>query len=108
MATAILKGTGATVTRTKRVPGVYVDRQEYNDHKNSMFSFMGGILLFVVITFVVEITSMHRNYAQDKALALQNNQLNKDYFEKILELQREVDELRTDSAVLRAKNSFLK
>lgn len=95
-------------SRGGAVAGTPVPREEFESHKSFTFWFMGGVLVFVVGTFLIEVNSIHRNYAQDKALALQNNQLNKDYFEKVLLLQHQYDELKLELAVLKAKNPFLK
>lgn len=57
---------------------------------------MASVVIFVVVTFWLELSSMHRNYQQDKSLMLQNNQLNKDYFDKILFLNNEVQDMQNE------------
>ena len=69
---------------------------------------MVGIVIFVVVTFWIELSAMHRNYEQDKPILLQNNQLNKDYFDKILFLNNEIQDIKTQVEVLKARNSYLK
>ena len=95
-------------SRGGAVAGTPVPREEFESHKSFTFWFMGGVLVFVVGTFLIEVNSMHRNYAQDKALALQNNQLNKDYFEKVLQLQNQIHEQKSELELLKARNVFLK
>jgi|SRR3989344_8033340 len=82
--------------------------EKQKSDQNLILAIMAGVVLVVVITFWVETTAMHRNYVQDKSLLLQNNQLNKDYFEKVLFLNNEIQDLKTQIEVLRAKNSYLK
>ena len=76
--------------------------------QNLLLTIMVGVVFFVVITFFIELSAMHRNYAQDKSILQQNNQLNKDYFEKVLFLNNEVHVLKTQIEVLKARNPYLK
>ncbi|MEW6407801.1 MAG: hypothetical protein AB1465_03865 [Patescibacteria group bacterium] len=73
-----------------------------------LLAIMAGIVVFVVVTFWIEIIAVHRNYNQDKSVILQNNQLNKDYFDKVLLLNNEIQDLKTQIEVLKARNSYLK
>lgn len=105
---SIVKGTATSVKAGRSVTGVFVGREEFDSHKSFILVFTSAVMLFVVVTFLMEISSMHRNYEQDKSLALQNNQLNKDYFDKVLLLQNQVNELKNQYDVLKARNSYLK
>ncbi|OGF80663.1 hypothetical protein A2W48_01160 [Candidatus Giovannonibacteria bacterium RIFCSPHIGHO2_12_44_12] len=78
------------------------------EKQNLLLWIMGGIVVVVVITFWMETNNMHINYVQDKSILLQNNQLNKDYFDKVLFLNNEVKDLKTQIEVLRARNPYLK
>ncbi|MFA7191846.1 MAG: hypothetical protein WC089_00905 [Candidatus Paceibacterota bacterium] len=81
--------------------------KQKNDNK-LLLNIMIAVVIFVVITFWIELSSMHRNYEQDKSLMLQNNELNKDYFDKVLLLNNEIQDIKTNLEVLKAKNSYLK
>jgi len=73
-----------------------------------LFGIMAGVVIFVVVTFWIELLSMNRTYEQDKTALLQNNQQNKDYFDKVLLLNNEIQDFNTQLEVLKAKNSYLK
>jgi len=82
--------------------------EKQKSDQNILLGIMAGVVIFVVITFWIELSALHRNYAQDKSLMLQNNQLNKDYFDKVLFLNNEIQNIKTQIEVLRARNSYLK
>jgi hypothetical protein len=103
------------ITKIIRSSGIanqhLVPRDEWNLHKeqihkdnNLLMTIMASLVAFVAITFIVEIAAMHRNYASDKSLALQNNQLNKDYFDKVLLLQTQISDLKTQLEITKVKN----
>ncbi|MCK9578401.1 hypothetical protein M0R01_02830 [bacterium] len=73
-----------------------------------IFMLMVGIIVFVVVTFLIEVTCMNLNYIQDKTILLQYNQQNKDYFDKVLLLNNEIQDMKIKSEVLKAKNPYLK
>lgn len=82
--------------------------EKQKSDQNILLAIMAGVVIFVVITFWIELSAMHRNYEQDKPILLQNNQLNKDYFDKVLFLNNEIQDLKTQIEVLKARNSYLK
>lgn len=86
--------------------------EKQKSDQNILLGIMAGVVIFVAVTFWIETSAVHRNYAQDKSIllqtSLQNNQLNKDYFDKVLFLNNEVQNLKIQLEVLRAKNSYLK
>ena len=68
--------------------------EKQKSDQNILLAVMAGIMIFVVVTFWIELSAMHRNYEMDKSILLQNNQLNKDYFEKVLFLSDQINELK--------------
>lgn len=82
--------------------------EKQRSDQNLLLAIMAGVVIFVVVTFWLELSAMHRNYIQDKSLLLQNNQLNKDYFDKVLLLNNEIQDLKTQIEVLKARNPNLK
>jgi|GEM_PF-3076899 len=76
--------------------------------QNILLAIMAGVVIFVVVTFWIELSAIHRNYEQDKTILLQSNQQNKDYFDKVLFLNNEFQEVKTQLEILKAKNSYLK
>lgn len=82
--------------------------EKQKSDQNILLIIMAGVVIFVVITFWIELSAVHRNYEQDKSILLQNNQLNKDYFDKVLFLNNEIQDIKTQVEVLRAKNPYLK
>ncbi|OGD31878.1 hypothetical protein A3C91_00375 [Candidatus Azambacteria bacterium RIFCSPHIGHO2_02_FULL_52_12] len=82
--------------------------EKQKSDQNILLVIMAGVVIFIVVTFWLELYAVNRNYAQDKSLMLQNNQLNKDYFDKVLFLNNEIQDLKTKIEVLRARNSYLK
>ena len=96
---------------SKIIPNEYYNNdlaEKQKSDQNILLGIMAGVVIFVVITFWIELSALHRNYAQDKSLMLQNNQLNKDYFDKVLFLNNEIQNIKTQIEVLRARNSYLK
>ena len=69
---------------------------------------MGGVVIFVVISFFIELVNLHIDYAQDKSLAEQNNEIIKDYSDQILQLNNKIQSLSTQLQLLEAKNPYLK
>ncbi|MDD5739065.1 MAG: hypothetical protein PHY72_04080 [Candidatus Pacebacteria bacterium] len=82
--------------------------EKQKSDQNILLAIMAGVVIFVVITFWIELSATHRNYEQDKTILLQNNQLNKDYFDKVLFLNNEIQDFKAQIEVLRARNSYLK
>lgn len=82
--------------------------EKQRSDQNILMAIMAGVVIFVVVTFWIELSAVHRNYGQDKSILLQNNQLNKDYFDKVLFLNNEVQDIKTQMEVLKARNSYLK
>jgi len=100
---------GGNVVSPFNAKQAFDDLSDKQDRDRSLFSWiMSGIVIFVVITFWIELSGMHRNYEQDKSLMLQNNQLNKDYFEKVLFLNNEIQDIKIQFEVFRARDSYLK
>lgn len=100
---------GGTVTATP------ISREEFaalSEKQRSdqylLLTIMSAVVTFVVVTFWIEISAMHRNYAQDKSILSQCNQQNKDYFDKVLFLNNELQDIKMQFEVLKAKNSYLK
>jgi hypothetical protein len=58
--------------------------EKQKSDQNILLVIMAGVVIFVVITFWIELSSMHRNYEQDKTILLQMNQQNSSYFDKVL------------------------
>ncbi len=82
--------------------------EKQKSDQNILLVIMAGVVIFVVITFWIELSATHRNYEQDKSILLQNNQLNKDYFDKVLFLNNEIQDIKIQIEVLKARNSYLK
>ena len=82
--------------------------EKQKSDQNILLIIMAGVVIFVVVTFWIELSTMHRNYTQDKTILLQNNQLNKEYFDKVLFLNNEIQDLKTQIEILKARNSYLK
>ena len=82
--------------------------EKQKSDQNILLVIMAGVVIFVVITFWIELVSMHKNYEQDKSILLQSSQQNKDYFDKVLFLNNEIQNIKTQIDVLKARNSYLK
>jgi len=82
--------------------------EQQKSDKNTLWIIMTGVVIFVVVTFLVELITLSINYSQDKSILLQNNQLNKDYFDKVLFLNNEVQDVKTQIETLKARNPYLK
>lgn len=83
-------------------------RQEQQSDKHLLLQVMSGIVIFVAITFTVEVVFLHMNYAQDKYLCTLNNEIVRDYTQSSVENIRTLNEIRTDFEILKARNSYLK
>lgn len=86
----------------------FATKEDVQRSQNFLMAIIVGIVVFIVVTFWFELFTTHKNYEQDKSLMLQNNQLNKDYFDKVLFLNNEIQDLKIQFEVLMAKNSYLK
>ncbi len=82
--------------------------EKQKSDQNTLLLIMMAVVVVVIINFWMQSSNMAENYIQDKSLMLQNNQLNKDYFDKILFLNNEIQDLKTQLEVLKACNSYLK
>lgn len=82
------------------------EKQDKETHL--LLTVMGGLVIFVVITFWIELSSMHRNYFEDKVILLQNNETMREYYEKNLFMNNEVQNIKKELEILRAKNPYLK
>jgi len=82
--------------------------EKQKSDQNIIVAIMVGIVVFVVVTLWIELFSMHNNYEQDKSILLQNNQLNKDYFDKVLLLNNEIQDVKTQVELLKAQGSCQK
>lgn len=82
--------------------------KEYKSNSTLLMQIMTVVVVVVVVTFLIEISAMQRNYAQDKSILLQMNEQNYDYFDKVLLLDNEINDLKLNIEVLKAKNSHLK
>jgi len=80
--------------------------EKQKSDQNLLLVIMAGVVIFVAITFWIELSAMHRNYAEDKSLANQNNELNKTYFDKVLFLNNQISELRQELELLKARNNL--
>lgn len=87
-------------SQTPTITGYSGSREEIK----RIYWFLGGVVLFVVITFWIELISLHWNNAKDKSMMLQNNQMNKDYFDKVLLLNDKVNNLNTSIEVMKTRN----
>jgi len=85
----------------------FATKGDVKSSQNLLLGIMVGVVIFVVITFWIELIAIHRDNFQDKSILLQNNELNKDYFDKVLILNNEIQDLKTQIEVLRARNSYL-
>lgn len=100
-------GIGQTIAYPTREEFKGLAEKQKSD-QNILLTIMGVVVIFVVVTFWFELFTTHRNYEQDKSLMLQNNQLNKDYFDKVLFLNNEIQDFKMQIEVLKARNSYLK
>lgn len=76
--------------------------------KKDMMGFIIGIVIFITITFVVEIATMNLDRIKDKDIYLNYNYLYKEYFDENSKLRNEVGDLKHQIELLRIKNSYLK
>lgn len=86
----------------------FATKEEVKSSQNFLLAIMIGVVIFVVITFWIELSAMHRNYAQDKSILLQNNQFSKDYFDKVLFLNNEIQDFKTQIENLKIQIQNLK
>lgn len=101
------EGFGESMANPSRSEFDALSKKQQSD-QNLLYTIMAGVVVFVVVTLWIELSAMHRNYAQDKTILIENNQQNKDYFDKVLFLNNEVQDLKMQLEILKARNSYLK
>lgn len=76
---------------------------------------MVGVVIFIAVTFIVEICTMNLDRIKDKDLYLQYNQLYKDYFDESLKSKEninqeilKINDLENRFELLKGKNPYLK
>jgi hypothetical protein len=76
---------------------------------------MIGLVIFIAITFIVEIAVMNYDRIKDKDIYLNYNQLYKDYFDESSELKEDINVQKTELnnlnnkiETLKARNPYLK
>src|SRR3989344_6299824 len=58
---------------TQEQHAALADKQKSD--RDLLMIIMGGVVIFVVISFFIELVNLHIDYAQDKSLAEQNNEI---------------------------------
>ncbi len=90
--------------------------KEDSDEKISQVNLiMIGVVLFIVITFIIEIYHTNADRIKDKDMYLQYTQMYKDYFDESSELKEVVNnelliikDLENKLETLKARNPYLK
>jgi len=67
-----------------------------------------GLVIFVAISFLIEIYSMNMDRIKDKDLYLNYNSMYKDFFDAQTQQQKDVQDIKTSVELLKAKNPYLK
>ena len=100
-----------TTTKTATTTIPFNAEQSYKDlsdrlekDRNLILTIMAGLVAFVAVTFLIEVSAMHRNYAQDKTILLEMNTQNKDYFDEVLMLNNSFQEMNTKIELIKARN----
>mgnify|MGYP001585988136 CR=1 FL=1 len=89
--------------------------EKQKSDQNFLLAIMVGVVIFLTVTFVVEIYTTNLDRIKDKDLYLRYNDLYEQYEKKNSELgdkvsdQRiEINDLRNEIEMLRARNQYLK
>ena len=85
----------------------YLTEKQKNDQGILMW-IMGVIVIFVVVTFWIELIAIHFNDFQDKSILQQNNQLNKDYSEKQIEMNDKINQQKIEINSFQSQLEILK
>jgi uncharacterized membrane protein SpoIIM required for sporulation len=80
-----------------------------------LITIMVGVVIFIVVTFLIEIWSMNYDRIKDKDIYLQYTQMYKDYFDESSKLKEIINEqkfnvnnLGNNINLLKIKNPYLK
>lgn len=67
-----------------------------------------GLVIFVTISFLIEIYSMNMDRIKDKDLYLNYNTMYKDFFDAQIQQQKDIQDIKMSVELLKAKNPYLK
>lgn len=90
-------------------------KNESKKDNERVYMIMIGLVIFVVITFLIEIVVMNYDRIKDKDMYIQYTQMYKDYFDESSKMKEiingqkiEINNLENKFELLKAKNSYLR
>lgn len=67
-----------------------------------------GLVIFVTISFLIEIYTMNMDRIKDKDMYLNYNTMYKNFFDAQMQQQKDIQDIKMSVELLKAKNSYLK
>ena len=67
-----------------------------------------GLVVFVTISFLIEIYTMNMDRIKDKDIYLNYNTMYKDFFDAQRQQEKDIQDIKMTVELLKAKNSYLK
>lgn len=103
-------GSGAVTIQGSFNPQLEIEKLRTDNKKdlekiNYLFY---GLVVFVTISFLIEIYTMNMDRIKDKDLYLNYNAMYKDFFDAQTQQQKDIQDIKMSVELLKAKNSYSK
>lgn len=103
-------GSGAVTIQGSFNPQLEIEKLRTDNKKelekiNYLFY---GLVIFVTISFLIEIYTMNMDRIKDKDMYLNYNTMYKNFFDAQMQQQKDIQDIKMSVELLKAKNSYLK